>query len=465
MLKKHSYFWESVLLLSDIVTITALWIAAYYLRFQFGIGPDKGVPPFQEYLLVLLPILLIWPFIFRNMGLYRPRRIASHFSEFFDIAKASTLATLILITTTFLIRKHEFSRLVFFYFWMMSIVLLSSERWIFREILRFLRRKGYNTRNVLVVGAGGLGNRIVKKIQDNPWTGLGVVGYLDDYKKTGELFEGKKVLGRISDIKNVINEHGVDQVFVALPIRAHKRLMYIVETLKDELVTIRVVPDIYQAITLNASVQEFEGLPLINLTDTLMYGWNVVVKRFADIVLSLLAIILTAPIMFIIAVAFKLTSPGPLFYRQERMGLDGKTFDMLKFRSMRVDAEAQTGAVWARENDPRRTRLGTFLRKTSLDELPQFFNVLKGDMSIVGPRPERPVFIEEFRKKIPGYMLRHKMKAGITGWAQVNGWRGNTSLEKRIECDLYYIENWSIWFDMKIMWLTVWQGLVNKNAY
>lgn len=466
MLKKHSQFWERILLFADLLAISTAWISAYYLRFSgIGIPIYYETPPFHIYLIVLLPIIFIWPFIFRNMGIYRPRRISSLFSEVFDITTASTLALLVLVAATFFIKKHEFSRLVFLYFWGISIVVLSLERFAFREILRYFRRKGYNVRHALIVGAGDLGATVARKIRGNAWTGLKVVGYLDDFKSKGDIVEGKEILGRISDIKDVITKNNIDQVFVALPVRAYKRLLYIAETLKDEMVTVRIVPDIYRAITLNASVEEFEGLPLINLTDTPMYGWSVVVKRSMDIIFSLIAIIFTLPIMLAIAVAVKLTSPGPLFYRQERMGLDGKTFDMLKFRSMNVDAEVQSGAVWAKENDPRRTKLGTFLRKTSLDELPQFFNVLKGDMSIVGPRPERPVFIKEFRKKIPGYMLRHKMKAGITGWAQVNGWRGNTSLEKRIECDLYYIENWSVRLDIKIMWLTVWKGLVNKNAY
>lgn len=466
MLKKHSQFWERILLFADLLAISTAWISAYYVRFSgIGIPIYYETPPFHIYLIVLLPIIFIWPFIFRNMGIYRPRRISSLFSEVFDITSASTLAVLVLVAATFFIKKHEFSRLVFLYFWGISIVVLSLERFAFREILRYFRRKGYNVRHALIVGAGDLGAIVARKIRGNAWTGLKVVGYLDDFKSKGDIVEGKEILGRISDIKDVITKNNIDQVFVALPVRAYKRLLYIAESLKDEMVTVRVVPDIYQAITLNPSVEEFEGLPLINLTDTPMYGWSVVVKRSMDIIFSLIAIIFTLPIMLAIAVAVKLTSPGPLFYRQERMGLDGKTFDMLKFRSMNDDAEVQSGAVWAKENDPRRTKLGTFLRKTSLDELPQFFNVLKGDMSIVGPRPERPVFIKEFRKKIPGYMLRHKMKAGITGWAQVKGWRGNTSLEKRIECDLYYIENWTLWLDIKIMWLTVWKGLVNKNAY
>ena len=467
MLRKHSQFWRNILITLDIITIAFAWVTAYVIRFS-GIAipvysPD--IPPFQEYLKLLLPIVIVCPFIFKNIGLYKPRRITSLFAEFFDIAKASTLAVIILIAATFLVRKYDFSRLVFSYFWLISIVMLSIERALFREFLRFLRRKGYNMRHVLIVGAGELGKRVVAKIKNNTWTGLNIVGYLDDYKQTGELVEGKKILGRISDVHDIVRAQEIDQIFVALPMRAYRRIMYVIERLSDELVTIRIVPDIYQTVTLNASVEDFDGLPLINLTDTHLYGWNVVAKRFVDMACSLIALVITAPLMAFIALIIKLTSPGSVLYKQERMGLDGKTFNMLKFRSMREDAEVETGAVWAKESDPRRTAFGVFLRKTSLDELPQFFNVLKGNMSIVGPRPERPVFIEQFKKNIPGYMLRHKMKAGITGWAQVNGWRGDTDLKKRIEYDLYYIENWSLLLDIKIMWLTVWKGLISKNAY
>ena len=466
MLKKHSQFLASVFAFTDVVIIIISWSLAYYIRFNefwwTNLGNNLHA---QKYFFILFPIIILWPFIFRNMGLYRQRRVLPILAEVFDIVKASVLASLILVTVTYFVKKAEFSRLVFAYFWFISVVLISLERLVLRELLRHFRSRGYNTRRVLVVGAGDLGGMVVRKIRENPWTGLEVIGFLDDNKPVGETVEGKKVLGGVRSVKRVIEENDIDQVFIALPVRAYGRLMYVVESLQDELVTIRVVPDIYQAITLNAGVEDFEGLPLINLTESPMYGWSTIVKRTMDIVFASLAILITAPVMIVIAIAIKLTSPGPVFYRQERMGLDGKTFDMLKFRSMRVDAEKQTGAVWAKENDPRRTRLGTFLRKTSLDELPQFFNVLKGDMSIVGPRPERPVFIKEFKKRIPKYMLRHKVKAGITGWAQVNGWRGNTSLEKRIECDLYYIEHWSLWFDIKIMWLTIWKGMVNRHAY
>lgn len=468
MLKRHSQFWESILILSDLMMIAAAWLTAYYLRFVFGLGPDKIVPSFQAYLIVLVPILFLWPFIFRNMGLYRPKRISTHFSEVFDIAKASTLAVIILITTTFFLRKYEFSRLVFLYFWLVSIAVLSVERLVFREILRYGRKKGYNTRQVLIVGAGDLGGRVARKIKDSPWTGLVVAGYLDDYKAVGEVVEGKEVFGRITDIEEVIENHGIDQVFITLPLRAYKRLMYIVEKLKDELVNVCIVPDIYQAITLNAGVEDFEGIPLINIADSPIYGWNLVVKRFADIVLSSLALIVAVPLMLVIAVGTKLTSPGPVFFKQRRYGLDGREIVVYKFRTMTV-CEDGSDISQAKRCDPRVTPFGAFLRRTSLDELPQFLNVLQGSMSVVGPRPHAIAHNEQYRNLIKSYMWRHKVKPGITGWAQVNGWRGETDtldkMEQRVKYDLYYIENWSIWFDIKIMWLTVWKGLVNKNAY
>jgi Undecaprenyl-phosphate glucose phosphotransferase len=239
----------------------------------------------------------------------------------------------------------------------------------------------------------------------------------------------------------------------------------ILENLEEETVDIKVVPDLLKFINLQAGVEELDGLPVVSLTESPLYGWNIVIKRTSDIVLSALAIIVSCPLLILIAIVIKLESSGPIIFRQERAGMDGKGFEMFKFRSMHVDAEKKTGPVWASMEDDRRTGLGTFLRKTSFDELPQLFNVLLGDMSLVGPRPERPVFVADFKKSIPQYMLRLKVKAGLTGWAQVNGWRGNTSLDKRIEYDLYYIKNWSLLFDIKIILLTFWKGFVNPHAY
>ena len=257
----------------------------------------------------------------------------------------------------------------------------------------------------------------------------------------------------------------IDMVLITLPLSAHERLKRILDDIGDEMVSIMLIPDLIELATLRGGIGEFDGMPIISLRDTPLYGWNLVIKRVADVVLSIIILLAVSPLMLIVSALVRATSKGPVFYRQERMGLDGKTFSMLKFRTMETQAEKETGPVWATKGDSRKTIIGTFLRKTSVDELPQFFNVIKGDMSIVGPRPEREFFIQQFRNKIPKYMLRHKMKAGITGWAQISGWRGNTSLEKRIEYDLYYIENWSLRFDLEIMWLTIWRGLINKHAY
>jgi len=273
------------------------------------------------------------------------------------------------------------------------------------------------------------------------------------------------VLDTFENIRNVVMNQNIDMVLITLPLSAHERLKKILDDIGDEMVSIMLIPDLIELATLRGGIGEFDGMPIISLRDTPLYGWNIVIKRVADIVLSLTILLIVSPLMVFIAAMVKVTSTGPVFYSQKRMGLDGNIFNMLKFRTMKIEAEKETGPVWAAKDDSRRTSIGTFLRKTSLDELPQFFNVLKGDMSVVGPRPEREFFIQQFRSKIPRYMLRHKMKAGITGWAQVNGLRGNTSLEKRIEYDLYYIENWSLRFDVEVVWLTIWRGLVNKHAY
>ncbi|GIL19060.1 MAG: hypothetical protein BroJett041_01740 [Candidatus Jettenia caeni] len=337
---------------------------------------------------------------------------------------------------------------------------------MFREFLRFLRKQGYNLRYALIISTEKLGQDLVNKLKKHPELGIRISGFLTrDMDSAGNKIQGIPVLGKYSDVRSLISKHKIDIVFVALPFSVHHQLKEVLDWIGDEMVSIMVLPDISDFVTLRGSVSEFEGMPLISLRDTPLYGWNIIVKRLLDIIFASLVLTFASPLMFIIAVMIKLTSEGPVLFKQERMGMDGKTFHILKFRTMLINAEQVTGPVWTKEDDPRRTRIGKLLRMTSLDELPQFFNVLKGDMSIVGPRPERPVFIESFKGTIPKYMLRHKMKAGITGWAQVSGLRGNTSLEKRIEYDLYYIENWSLNFDLKIIWLTLLNGFIDKHAY
>ncbi|GMR04380.1 MAG: undecaprenyl-phosphate glucose phosphotransferase [Thermodesulfobacteriota bacterium] len=467
MLKKHSQLFENLLFITDIIIILSSWVFSYYVRFNSGLFPvDKGVPPIHGYLLLLIPIMIIWAVAFKGFSLYRPKRIGSHAAEVFTIAKASVASVIILITFSFFLRQYEFSRLVFLLFTFFNIVVLSFERIVFREILRFIRKKGYNLRYALIAGTGESARILLTKLEKHPEVGIKVVGIVSgDEEDLGSRIKGVRVIGLYEDINGIISRESIDKVFMALPWDEHSKVVDILRFIGDETVDIMVIPDVYEFVTLRGGVEEFDGIPIMNLRHSPLYGWNLIVKRTADIMLSGFFILTLAPLMAIIAILIKLSSPGPVFYRQERMGIDGVIFHMLKFRSMRTDAERETGAVWSRKDDPRRTRIGAFLRKTSLDEIPQFFNVLKGDMSLVGPRPERPVFITEFRKKIPKYMLRHKVKAGVTGWAQVNGWRGNTDINKRIEHDLYYIENWSFFFDLKIVCLTIWKGLINKNAY
>ena len=467
MLKKHSKFFETLVLLLDWVTLSCSWILAYYLRFYFPIVPVyKGIPPFLTYLTLLIIMLPLWYMVFKTFGLYRPRRISSKVAEVMDIAKGTTIAILILVSITFFVRRFEFSRVTFLYFWIICVFSLSIERILFREFLRFIRKRGYNLRHALIVGTGGMGREVTDRVHNHPELGIKIKGFLsEDNSQIGDELEGFKVLDTIKNIRNVVVNHKIDIVFITLSLSAQEKLKSVLDDLGDEMVSIMVIPDLFEFATLRGGIGEFEGMPIISLRDTPLYGWNIVIKRVTDIVLSLIIILAVSPLMLVISLLIKATSRGPVFYSQERMGLDGKIFNMLKYRTMAIEAEKETGPVWAAKDDSRRTPIGAFLRKTSLDELPQFFNVLKGDMSIVGPRPEREFFIQQFRNKIPKYMLRHKMKTGITGWAQISGWRGNTSLEKRIECDLYYIENWSLRLDLEIMWLTIWRGLVNKHAY
>lgn len=464
MLKRHSQFLQSVLFLFDLTTICGCWLLAYYLRFLEGLAPvDKGIPPFEIYVWLLAPILVVWGISFRAFNLYRPRRMGSHLAEFLDIAKANTISVLVLVAFTAFYRQFEYSRLVFLYFWFLNLVALGFSRMAFREGLRFMRKQGYNQRHCVIVGAGKLGQRVVRSLALHNEFGFKVHGFLTRHpNKLGRSYEGVEVIGLYSDIERYAP--GLDIVFLCLPPDEEQGSEKLFQFLATTTIEVKVIPSIYEFITLRAEAEMFEGLPVITLQGSPLYGWNVILKRMTDLVGASVALALTGPMMLIMACAIKVTSPGPVFYRQERMGLDGKPFMMLKFRSMRIDQGGDT-VILTPERDRRVTAVGRFLRKTSLDELPQFWNVLKGEMSIVGPRPERSWVVEEVRKQIPLYMLKHKMKAGITGWAQVNGWRGDTSLEKRIEHDLYYIEHWSLWFDLKIMCLTLWRGFIHKHAY
>jgi Undecaprenyl-phosphate glucose phosphotransferase len=467
MLKKYNQLFLSALIISDSLVILFSWMGSYYFRFHSGWIPlTNGVPPVEKYQLLLLPVLILFLFNFKMVGLYQPLRGKSPWVDYYNIIKANIISILILSAVLFFYREESYSRIVIGLFWLTVTFWLVASHMLVRNILMMFRRQGKNLRYVLIAGAGELGREVAEKIDLHPEMGFKVVGFLTTHQsKIGTLIDGYPVLGMLDDVSEHIREHAVDKLFITLPMKSQDHFERVLLNLGEESVDIKVVPDLMQYMSLSGGVDNFDGLPIVNLTESPLYGWNIVFKRLTDIMVSLLAIIITGPLMLLIALIIKLESRGPIFYIQERVGLDREVFKMFKFRSMKVGAESSTGPIWAKKDDDRRTRLGALLRQTSLDELPQFFNVLLGDMSLVGPRPERQVFIEDFKKTVPHYMLRLKMKAGITGWAQVNGWRGSTCLEKRIEYDLYYIKNWSLLFDFKILIKTLWNGLINRHAY
>ncbi len=468
MLKKHAQFFKSLFFISDLVTLSLAWVLSYFLRFYTNLisPPILGTPPLSTYLEFVLPLCLIWGWVSKKIHLYRPRRIHHLLHETFDVVKSLSFTLIILIGIIYLLRKFEFSRLAFLYFWGIALFGLTAIRILYRKTLKIIRKRGYNQRYALIAGTGPLGLKVLEKVRLYPALGIQVLGFLTrKEEEVGKKIQNIPILGVYEDLTEILNEQKVDIFFVAISISDYDCFESLIEKVNGHLSEIKVVPASYEFLRLRGGMDALDDLPIVSLQGSPLYGWDRVFKRMFDLVVGSFILILLAPVMFLIGLLVKWTSEGPIFYRQERVGMNGRPFQILKFRTMRVDAEKETGPVWAKENDPRRTQIGTFLRKTSLDELPQLFNVLRGEMSVVGPRPERPNFVEEFRNKVPSYMLRHKIKAGMTGWAQVNGWRGDTSLEKRIEHDLYYIQNWSMGFDLRILLMTLWKGFFNKSAH
>ena len=454
-------------MVADLLVITIAWLVAYWLRFEVDIIPvEKGTPDVQHYLNMLFFIWLIWAFVFRKMGLYRAMRGVRRGREIWLLINANALSVLLLISITYLFREKSvpFSRLVFLFFVITATLFTIIERSCLRSMLREIRRRGYNLRYLLLVGAGQIAGDIASRIRNNGELGIQLVGCLS---KTGHETvgpNGMPIIGSYADLGKVLKEMDIDQVVVALPLEDNVELPSIMKITRQTLVDVKIIPDLYKFISLGGSIGEFEGLPIISLQESPLEGLNLFIKRIFDIVFATIALVILCIPMLLIAFLVFISSKGSILFKQERVSYDGTHFKIYKFRTMVENAE-QKGPGWTTKNDARVTKVGRFLRSTSLDELPQLFNVLKGDMSLVGPRPERPVYIQEFREEIPRYYLRHKVPAGMTGWAQVNGWRGDTSIDKRIEFDLYYIENWTIWLDLKILMLTLIHGFKNTNAY
>jgi Undecaprenyl-phosphate glucose phosphotransferase len=476
MVKRYNRLLVAFYVITDALLATWAFVFAYGIRFESGLIPvTKGYPPIDQYINVVPFVAVLTPLAFQLQGIYRLRRGRSRVDDFFAVLIGSILAVVLGVVSTLYVQAYyvseeakargayEVSQLVWVLFLVLNVIFTYASREGVRELLERRWRAGIGLKRVLIAGAGDLGRLVADRILQHRELGYQVIGFVDDRAGGDHIgYRGLPLLGTLGEVGDISQREKIDHLYVALPLEEHSKLLDLVEITSRECIDIKVVPDLLQFIALRARLEDLDGLPVINVNDVPLQGFNAWVKRVLDILLSAVALAIIAVPLAIIAILVKWTSPGPVFYRQERMGLDGKAFNVYKFRSMYVDAEETTGPVWARDNDPRATPLGRWLRRFDLDELPQFWNVLRGDMSIVGPRPERPFFVEQFKHRIPQYMLRHKVKAGITGWAQVNGWRGNTSLEKRIEYDLYYIENWSVTLDLKIMWLTVIRGLFQR---
>jgi exopolysaccharide biosynthesis polyprenyl glycosylphosphotransferase len=449
------------LLTSDLAVTALVWFGAYALRFACWPAP-AGVPGLEAVAAALPQVLLLAVVAYRVCGMYHVHRLRRLWAEAGTVAMASGLLFLLTTTVTFYFRELYESRLALGLFLLLNALALTASRrglWWFFATLR--RRGSWQGKGVLV-GSGRMARLALETLTTNRWAGTQIIGYVD---RPGQRAAGSLPrLGDIDELPEVIARHGAEYVFVALPLERYGELPHVYTALSDVLVEVHLVADVPSISGMSFRTVELDGVPIVSLRENPHFAWHRLAKRAIDLGVGAAAIVALSPVMLLVALLVKLSSRGPVFYRQPRTGLNGRTFQMLKFRSMRVDAERATGPVWAVRGDDRCTTLGRLLRRWSLDELPQLFNVLKGDMSLVGPRPERGVFVEQFRRQIPNYAQRHQVKAGITGWAQVNGWRGNTSLRRRVECDLYYICNWSLWLDLKILLLTPLRGIWHRNA-
>ena len=459
--------------ISDALLGVVAFLGAYLVRFKSDLIPViKGVPPIEQYLMVVPFVGLLVPVAYYFQGLYSLRRNRSRVDDFFAVFVGSVVAVVLGVVTTLYFQAYyvpadmkdrgafEVSQIVWALFLFLNVMLTFASREVVRQTMERRWRAGLGLKRIVIVGAGELGRLVADKIFAHREMGYHVVGFVDDRAEKDHLgYRGLPLLGTTADTEDICQRERVDQIYVALPLEEHHRMLEVIEAGAKSLLDVKIVPDLLQFIALRARIEDLDGVPIINLNDVPLQGLSALAKRAIDVAVSAAGLIVLALPLAIVAIAVKLTSPGPIFYRQERMSLDGSSFAVFKFRSMYHEAEAHTGPIWAGDEDPRCTPIGRYLRRFDVDELPQLWNVLRGDMSLVGPRPERPYFVEQFKHRYPHYMLRHKVKSGITGWAQVNGWRGNTSLEKRIEFDLYYIENWSLNLDVKILWLTLVRGL------
>jgi len=468
MIKDNQKVFNRLLVVIDALITAFSLVMGYIIKFHILLnGPGPGVLPLKDYISLLVFIIPGYIVLYYRMGVYTPRRTVKRRFEIFDIIKANTIGMAALIIIIYLVvREFNYARSVLALFYLLNCFLTGMSRVLLRRFLQSIRKKGYNVKHILLVGYSRAAEEYVRRILENPQWGYSVSGFLDDHVPIGTEFKGVPVLGKISELPERIAGNNWDEVAITLSLGDYDYLGETVSICEKSGVHTKFIPDYNSLIPTRPYTEDLMGLPVINIRYVpLTNTGNMMLKRSMDLIGSLFGILITSPILLICAVLVKLSGPGPVIFKQERVGLHNKTFQMYKFRSMLQQTESDEKKGWTTRDDPRVTGIGKFLRKTSLDELPQLFNILKGDMSLVGPRPERPQFVEKFREEIPRYMVKHQVRPGLTGWAQVNGYRGDTSIRKRIEHDIYYIENWSIWFDLKIILMTFFTGFINKNAY
>ncbi len=471
MNRRWQLTYSGMIMTADVLVIALAFILSFWVRFDSHLFPiPLGRPPFRPYFVGSLVVAFLWVSIFWLLGLYENRSRFAPDEEIYRVAKGTFVGIVAIMAFSFFYREVVWSRLVLAMATVLSFFLLSAQRIMAVSIFRrIVAKHGVGLKRTAIIGSGDIALKIIEQLKFNPEYGYGIECLISangaDEPALGETAVKQLEVKKYSEISRLIDEYRLDALFIVLPHDMQSDLNEIVNSAEHRPVEVKFVPDLMDMIGRDTSISQLGNIPVIGLREIPLTEWDLINKRIFDLAAATLGLVVLSPLYLLLAGLIKLTSLGPVFYAQERVGYDGETFNMLKFRSMRMGAEDRTGPVWAKPNDDRRTSLGAFLRKYSLDELPQIFNVIMGDMSLVGPRPERPFFVEKFKDQIPRYASRHKMKSGVTGWAQVNGWRGDTSIVERTKCDIYYIENWSLFLDVKILIRTVLQVIFPRNAY
>ena len=467
MIKQYQRFFNLILIFIDLAVITLSLFLAWYIRFETNLlGFGRSEWGLYHYMMPLILIIPMYILLYYNFHLYDPQRTSRDIgSEAFEIIKANIVGVLVLVAVLFVLDLTDYSRFLLAMFAIFSTTFSILERYLLRRTLQYFRSKDYNIKYILVIGAGELAEKFSRKVADNNYLGYRIIGFLDDKKDLGYEILHSQVIGRIEELEQVIMTKEVDQVIVTLPLRHYDLFEQIVDTCEKHGIKAEIIPDYYRYFPAKPYIDLIDDMPLIKIRYVhLDNSFRNAMKRILDIIFALVALIILSPLLVVVAILVKVNSPGPIIFQQERVGLNRKNFQMYKFRSMKVQDEEVEKSQWTTKDDPRKTRFGSFIRRTSIDELPQLVNILKGEMSLIGPRPERPLFVENFRDQIPKYMIKHHVRPGMTGWAQVNGYRGNTSIKKRIEYDIYYVENWTIGLDIRIFFRSLFH-LLDENAY